>query len=62
MQVGRQGDRQHVGAILDIYRSKRGKLRAKIQPLNKSNFVYFDCDNLIEQKLLYDYQMKPGDL
>ena len=60
MQVGRRSDRRHIGEIQNIYRSKRGKLRAKIKPLNKSNFVYFDCENLIEQKLLYDYQMKPG--
>jgi hypothetical protein len=61
MQVGRKRDRQHIGTILNIYRSKRGIWRAKVQPLNKSNFVYFDCYNLIEQKLLYNYEMKPGD-
>ncbi|MEG4842482.1 hypothetical protein [Microcoleus sp. B9-D4] len=60
MLVGRRRDRQHVGKILDIYQSKRGIWRAKVQPLNKLNFVYFDCANLIEQKLLYDYEMKPG--
>ena len=48
-----------------IYRSRRGIWRAKIQPLNKigfnkTHFVYFDCAALVEQKLLYDYEMKPG--
>ncbi|MEG4066239.1 hypothetical protein QUA42_02605 [Microcoleus sp. Pol11C2] len=60
MLVGRRSDRQHIGKILDIYKSRRGIWRAKIQPLNKPNFVYFDCAALIEQRLLYDYEMKPG--
>jgi hypothetical protein len=60
MLVGRRSDRQHIGKILNIYQSRRGIWRAKIQPLNKSNFVYFDCAALIEQRLLYDYQMRPG--
>jgi hypothetical protein len=60
MLVGRRRDRQHIGKILDIYRSRRGIWRAKIQPLNKSNFVYYDCAALIEQRLLYDYEMNPG--
>lgn len=60
MLVGRRRDRQHLGKILAIYKSRRGIWRAKIKPLNKSNFVYFDCAALIEQRLLYDYEMKPG--
>ncbi|MEG5048844.1 hypothetical protein QUB26_30770, partial [Microcoleus sp. B4-C1] len=60
MLVGRRRDRLHLGKILAIYKSRRGIWRAKVQPLNKPNFVYFDCANLIEQKLLYDYEMKPG--
>jgi hypothetical protein len=60
MLVGRRSDRQHIGKILNIYQSRRGIWRAKIQPLNKSNFVYFDCATLIEQRLLYDYEMRPG--
>jgi len=60
MRVGRRRDRHHLGKILAIYKSRRGIWRAKIQPLNKSNFVYFDCAALIEQRLLYDYEMKPG--
>jgi hypothetical protein len=60
MLVGRRRDRHHLGKILAIYKSRRGIWRAKIQPLNKSNFVYFDCAALIEQRLLYDYEMKPG--
>jgi hypothetical protein len=60
MLVGRRRDRLHIGKILDIYRSRRGIWRAKIQPLNKPNFVYFDCSALVEQRLLYDYKMKPG--
>lgn len=60
MLVGRRRDRQHIGKILNIYQSRRGIWRAKVQPLNKSNFVYFDCAALVEQKLLYDYEMKPG--
>jgi hypothetical protein len=61
MRVGRRCDRHHLGKILAIYKSPRGIWRAKIQPLNKSNFVYFDCAALIEQRLLYDYEMKPGE-
>jgi len=60
MLVGRRRDRLHLGKILDIYCSKRGIWRAKIQPLNKPRFVYFDCAALVEQRLLYDYEMKPG--
>jgi hypothetical protein len=60
MLVGRWRDRLHLGKILDIYCSKRGIWRAKIQPLNKPRFVYFDCAALVEQRLLYDYEMKPG--
>jgi hypothetical protein len=60
MLVGRRRDRHHLGKILAIYKSRRGIWRAKIQPLNKSNFVYFDCAALIEQRLLYDYEIKPG--
>ena len=60
MLVGRWRDRQHLGKILDIYKSRRGIWRAKIKPLNKSNFVYFDCAALIEQRLFYDYEIKPG--
>ncbi|MEG4944000.1 hypothetical protein [Microcoleus sp. F4-D5] len=60
MLVGRRRDRLHVGKIAAIYQSKRGIWRAKVRPLNKSNFVYFDCANLIEQKLLYDYEMSTG--
>ncbi|MEG4032183.1 hypothetical protein QUA06_28590, partial [Microcoleus sp. POL8_C6] len=60
MLVGRRRDRLHLGKILDIYRSKRGIWRAKIQPLNKPRFVYFDCVALVEQRLLYDYEIKPG--
>jgi len=60
MLVGHRRDRQHLGKILAIYKSRRGIWRVKIQPLNKSNFVYFDCAALIEQRLLYDYEMKPG--
>ena len=60
MLVGRRRDRHHLGKIIEIYKSRRGIWRAKIQPLNKSNFVYFDCDGLVEQRLLYDYEMKPG--
>jgi hypothetical protein len=60
MLVGRRSSRQHLGKILAIYKSRRGIWRAKIQPLNKSSFVYFDCAALIEQRLLYDYEMKPG--
>jgi hypothetical protein len=60
MLVGRRRDRQHLGKILAIYKSRRGIWRAKIQPLNKSNFAYFDCATLVEQRLLYDYEMGPG--
>jgi hypothetical protein len=60
MRVGRRRDRHHLGKILAIYKSRRGIWRAKIQPLNKSNFVYYDCATLIEQRLLYDYEMNPG--
>ena len=60
MLVGRRRDRYHLGKILAIYKSRRGIWRAKIQPLNKSNFVYFDCAALLEQRLLYDYELKPG--
>jgi hypothetical protein len=60
MLVGRRSNLGHIGKILNIYQSRRGIWRAKIQPLNKSNFVYFDCAALIEQRLLYDYEMRPG--
>jgi hypothetical protein len=60
MQVGRRSDRRHIGKICNIYRSRRGIWRAKVALFNRPGFGYFDCDRLVEQKLLYDYQMKPG--
>ena len=60
MLVGRRRDRLHLGKILDIYRSKRGIWRAKIQPLNKPNCAYYDCAVLIEQRFLYGYEMEPA--
>jgi hypothetical protein len=60
MLAGRRSDRQHAGKIVGIYRTRRGIWRAKIEPPNKPNYAYFDLDNLVEQKLIYDYEMQPG--
>ncbi|MEG4323648.1 MULTISPECIES: hypothetical protein [unclassified Microcoleus] len=53
MQVCHRSDLHPLGTITDIYTSKRGKLRAKIERPKIGGFVYFDCDLLVEEKFNY---------
>lgn len=59
MNVGRRQDWRPLGTVRDIY-TKNGRVRAKIGPHDKgTHFVYFDCDKLIEQKLVFDGDPEP---
>ncbi|MCY7382519.1 MAG: hypothetical protein LH628_08065 [Microcoleus sp. CAN_BIN18] len=61
MQVGSRIDLRALGTIRNIYTSKKGKLRAKIEPPKKAGFVYVDCDRLIEQQFIpYDHPQPLG--
>ncbi|MEG4641259.1 hypothetical protein [Microcoleus sp. Aus8_D4] len=61
MQVGHRSDLRPLGTIADIYTSKKGKLRAKIERPKIGGFVYFDCDLLVEEKFHYwDYPAPVG--